>query len=357
MKKKVAGLLALLFVMMTAVTGCGGSKLDSTAEAMNVDGVSVPLGELNFYLRYQQVQMQSFYGALFGEDFMSQDLVGLGVPYGETIRDSTVETLEEFYVVEAHAEELGVALSDEEKAAASAAAKAFLSANDQKTLDAMTADETTVTHVMELIALQSKVYADRAATIDREVDPEEAAQKSISYVLNPTSGTTDEAGNAVALSDAELAEKRIQMEELLKAAKESQDLDAAAEAQGLTANTATYGKDDSSLNEAVRSAADALSDGEFSDVIETENGYYVVYMESTYDEEATQEEIENILSERESEAYSAWCDPLKEAAEITTNDALIEKLTFDRIFNLTAEDTTGEEAAAEESVEEEPTEE
>lgn len=338
MKKKIAGLLALLFVMMTALTGCAESTVDETAEAINVNGISVPMGEVNFYLRYQQVQMQGLYGSLFGTDFMNRDLMGMGVPYGETVRDTIVETMEELYVVQAHAEELGISLSEEEKSAAAEAAKAFLAANDQKTLSAMSADEETVAHVLEMLALRSKVYSDRAATIDTEVDTEEAAQKRISYVLNSTSGTTDEDGNTTELSDAELAEKKVQMEELLKEAKESGDLKEAAEAHELTATSTTYGKDDTVLNEAVRTAADALTDGEYSDVIETENGYYIVYMESTFDEAATQVEIENILSERAREAYDAWYEPLKEASEITTNDELIKSLTFERIYTAPTEE-------------------
>lgn len=349
MKKKMAGLFALLFMMMTALTGCaGGNAPDNTAEAIKVAGVSVPMGELNFYLRYQQVQMQGFYGAFFGADFMNQDLMGMGVPYGETVRDSVVESMEEFYVVEAHAEELGIALSEEEKNAAAEAAKAFIAANDKKALTAMSADEATVTHVMELIALQSKVYNDRAATIDTEVDPEEAAQKRISYVMNSKEGDSDEEGNLTELTDEELAEKRTQMEELLADAKESKDLSAAAEAKGMTEDSTTYGKNDTVLSEAVRNAAEELEEGEFSDVIDTDNAYYIVYMESTYDEEATQEEIENILSDRELEAYNAWLEPLKEAADITTNDEIIGTLTFERTFTATAEETEEEEVPTEE---------
>lgn len=349
MKKKIAGLLALLFAMAAALTGCSRGTIDNAAEAMNVEGVSVPLGELNFYLRYQQVQMQRFYGSLFGENFMNQDLMGLGVPYGETVRDSVIETMEEFYIVEAHAEELGISLSDEEKAAAAESAKAFLAANDQKTLSAMSADEPTVTHVLELMALQSKARADRAATIDREVAPEEAAQKRISYVMSSKS-EIDEEGNETELTEVELAERMVQMTELLADAKESGDLSAAAESRNLTASTLTYGKNDSALDESVRKAADALSEGELSDVIEAEDGYYIVYMESTYDEEATQEEVEMILSERETEAYNAWYDSLKEAAEITTNEELIGTLSFERNFMPPSEE---EEPSGEETPEEE----
>lgn len=340
MKKRMAGVLALLVVMTAALTGCSGSNtLDSTAEAMNVDGVSVPLGEVNFYLRYQQTQMQSLYGAYFGEDFMNQDLMGLGTPYGETVRDTVVETLQEYYVAEAHAEELGVSLTDDERNAASEAAKAFLAANDSRTLSAMTADEAAVTHVLELMALQNKVYDDRAATIDTEVDPEEAAQKRISYVISSTAGTTDEDGNVTELTEDELAEKKALMEGILAEAKESGDLKAAAEAHEMSATSTTYGKDDSVLNDAVRNAADALSDGEFSDVIEADSGYYIVYMENTYDENATQSKIQSILSEREREAYDAWYTPLKEAAEITVNEEMIQTLTFERKFSVPAADT------------------
>lgn len=354
MKKKTAGLLALLFAMTMALTGCSGSNtVDSAAEAANVEGASIPLGEVNFWLRYQQTQMQSMYGSLFGEDFMNQDLTGTGSVYGEMIRDAVLDTLEEYYVVEAHAEELGVTLSDEEKTAAADAAKAFISANDSRTLAAMSADEATVTHVLEMTALQEKVYENLAATIDTEVDPEEAAQKRISYVLSSTAGTTDADGNTTELTEDELAEKKREIEAVLAEAEESGDLSAAAEAHGLTATTTTYGKDGGSLNEEVTAAADTLSDGEFSQVIETENGYYVVYMESTYDEEATQSEVQSILSQREQEAYSAWLDPLKEAANISVNEDVVGTLTFERIFNVPAaeEDTaadgaeTGEEAS------------
>ena len=347
MKKRMAGMLALLSAVAITVTGCSvGNTPDYSKEAINVAGVSVPLKEVNFLLRYQQTQMQSFYGMFYGEDYLNQDLMGTGAPYGNTMRDGVVEMLGDYYVVEAHAEELGISLSEEEKTKASEAAKAFLAANNSKTLNAMSADETTVTHVLELMALQAKVYDDRAATIDTEVNQEEAAQKRISYVINSTSGELNEAGEEVPLSEEEIANKRSEMDALLQEAKAGQGLAAAAEAKGLSCNEAVnYGKDDTSLLTEIKNAADALQDGEYSEVIETTDGYGIVYMESTFDEAATQNEIQDILSQRESEAYTAWLDPLKEAANITTSDEAIGLLTFERIFSEPAaeeEDTPDE---------------
>lgn len=351
---KKAAIIAFLSAVAISVTGCSvGNTPDYTAEALNVGGVSVPLGEVNFLLRYHQTQMQSSYGMFFGEDYLNQDLMGTGTPYGVTIRDGVVESLEEYYIVEAHAEELGVSLSEEEKTKASDAAKAFLAANDNKTLKAMSADEATVTHVLELMALQSKVYEDRAATIDTEVDPQEALQKRISYVLSDTTSNYDEEGNELPLSEEDIAAKKTEMDELLAEAKAGQDLTTVTEDKDVSYYEAVnYGKEDTSLPEAVKNAADALQDGEFSEVIEAEDGYYIVYMESTYDEEATQDEIQNILAERESEAYSAWLDPLKEAAEIATSDKALGLLTFERVFSEPAVEEEETEEIEEDSTEE-----
>ena len=303
---------------------------------------------MNFYLRYQQIQMQAF-GAYFGEDFMNQDLMGTGTPYGETIRDTAVETLKEYYVVEAHAQELGVSLSDEEKGRIQEAAKAFLGANDSKALKAMSADEATVTHVLSLMTLQNKVYDDRAATIDTQVDEALVAQKRIGYVMSSLAGTTDEEGNVTELTEEEKGEKKTQMETLLAAAEESGDLSGAADGQGLNYSTLTYGQEGSTPDEAVEQAADALAEGEISGLIETEDSYYIVCLESAYDEEATESARQNELSQRERDAYDSWYNPLLESTEITTSDERIQMLTFDRIFSQPAEEEPEEAEEAETS--------
>lgn len=342
MKKRTACLFALMLAMTTALTGCtGANKLDNSAEAASVDGVTIPLGEVNFMLRYQQLQMASFSG-YFGEDFMNQDLSGSGSVYGETVKSAVVDNLEEYYLVEAHADELGVSLTDDEKAAAEGAAQNFLDANDSKTLTVMSADKDTVTHVLELMALQQKAYDNLAQTIDTNVDDAEAAQKTISYVRSSTSGTTDENGDTVDLTDEELAEKKDVLEQIRTEAEESGDLSAAAENHDLTVTTTSYGADDESLNDTVKAAADALSDGEYADIVEGDNAYYLIHMDSTFDEAATQTKKESILSQREQDAYNAWVDGLKEEAEITTNDDNLSKLTFERVFKIKEDTSEGD---------------
>lgn len=340
MKKRTVCLIALMSAMTMALTGCSvGNSVDNSAEAANVDGVSIPLGEVNFYLRYQQTQM-AMYSGYFGEDFMNQDLMGTGSIYGETVKDTVMQTLEEYYLVEAHADDLGISLTDEDKDAVATAADAFLAANDSKTLEAMSADKETVAHVLELMALQNKAYQNRAATIDTNVTDEEAAQKTITYVRASTNGTADENGDTVDLTEEELAAKKETLNQIRDEAGSDGDLDAAAKNHDLSAVTTSYGADDENLNEDVKAAAETLSEGEYADIVEGDNAYYLVRMDSTFDREATDSHKQVILSQREKDAYTAWVDSLKEGATITTNDKALEKLTFERVFTQKTADTT-----------------
>ena len=132
------------------------------------------------------------------------------------------------------------------------------------------------------------------------------------------------------------------------------DLDAAAENHDLSAVTTSYGADDENLNADVKAAAEILSDGEYADIVEGDNAYYLVRMDSTFDREATDNHKQVILTQRERDAYTAWVDSLKENADITTNDDALAKLTFERVFTQTSADTTdaSEDTSAEDTSEE-----
>ncbi len=117
------------------------------------------------------------------------------------------------------------------------------------------------------------------------------------------------------------------------------------------ASTSSYGTDNGTIPDEVKTAADALEDGQVADsVVETENGYYVVQMQSTFDEEATQNQKATIVSQRQSdkfeEVYNAW----KRGVTFTTDEKLLEKIDFVDTFEVkTTEAATeaGSESATE----------
>ena len=256
-------------------------------------------------------------------------------------------------ILEKHMDEYKVTISDEEKAQITEAAKEFLETNDEKVLDAMTASQETIERMLTLTLIQSKMQKAIIADVDTEVSDEEAAQKTIQYVLFSTADSTDEEGNTVTLTDEEKTAMKEQAQQVLDAVKGGEELDAAAKAvdESKAASTSSYGTDNGTIPDEVKTAADALEDGQVADsVVETENGYYVVQMQSTFDEEATQNQKATIVSQRQSdkfeEVYNAW----KEGVTFTTDEKLLEKIDFVDTFEVkTTEAATeaGSESATE----------
>lgn len=350
MKKGIAVLAAGLMLAGT-LTGCGkGNTLDGTQTVAVMDETTnVPLGEVSLLLRYQQAQMESYYGSMLGmTNVYGQDLSGTGTIYGETAKQSLMEQFNQMYVLEAEAADYGVELTDEEKTAISDAAAKFMKENSAEVQKILGVDEAVVEHVLTLMTIQEKMYAPLTTDVDTVVSDEEAAQKHIAYVYVSTAGTEqDEDGNTIDLTEEEKAAKKQELQDILDAAKESGDLKAAVEAANenrdensqLTASEATYGADSTTPAEEVRTAADALKDGELASMIETDSGYYAVQMISTFDQEATDSKKESIVTERKNTLYQEKCAELEEKHSFETKDDILAQLTFDRIYKVNSGST------------------
>ena len=401
---------------MGLLTGCSSSNDEVVAK---MGDAKLTLGEANFMLRYSQAQTQSYLGAMFGEgtNVFQQDLTGSGQAYGETVKESVLNDLKDMTILEQHMSDYNVELTDEDKAAIEEAAKQFIADNSKDVLKEMSATEETVSRILTLYTIQSKMETAIEADVDTEVSDEEAAQKTIQYAyftIPETESETEDATEATsadesasetetgteAVSEAEteteatsesetVAETETEATSETEAASEaaseetSEDtteseteesaekketretvqgiidavqggetledaVKAADESKSLTSYS--YGADEETLNENLKNAADALSDGEIaSEPVEGENGFYVVQMVSTFDRDATDQKKEEIIKDRKKELYdnkiAEW-----DTESFDINEKVWDKVTFEEIFTLKQEETeseTGTESASE----------
>lgn len=337
-KKILAAGIAITLAAATLM-GCGSNAGKPIA---TLDGQEVDYALVNFMVRYNQAQMQSMYGAMFGETMWES--------YGDTTKTGVVDGVQQMLVLEKHMDEYSVSISDEEQAKITEAAKAFMDSNEESVLKAMTASQETVERMLSLQLIQVKMRKEMIKDVDREVSDEEAAQKTIQYVLFSTADKTGEDGTATPLTDEEKAELKAQAEQILEAVKGGTDMDEAAKAvdETKTASTLSYGTDNGSIPDELRAAADALKDEEVADsVIEAETGYYVLRMVSTFDQEATENQKQTIITQRENDRFQEIYDGWKESAEFTTDENLLNKINFVDIFEVkTTESETGTETDA-----------
>ena len=229
-------------------------------------------------------------------------------------------------------------LTDEEKASLTKAAEDFIAANDKTVLDEMCATQEVVERAMTLYAVQSKMQQAIYDQADTNVSDEEAAQKTVNYVFLSTAGTEkDEEGNTIDLTDEQKAEVKDKAQRILDAAKESQDLEAAAKAEddSLSMISSSYGTDNGNLKEEVKTAAETLEDGQFADEpVEAETGYYVLQMKTTFDKDATETRKETIVQQRKADKFEEVTTAWKEEADFTVNDKKVAKLDFFDTFTL-----------------------
>lgn len=327
-----------------SLTGCG--KLDGTKTVATIDGQEVTLGLASYMARDQQAQTESYYqmmmqsyGMGMSDEFWDSKEDD-GRTYGESSKDSVMDSIKTLYVLNEHAAEYGVTISEDEQTKIEEAAKAFMEANNEVTLAELAVSESDMITYLELMTIRQKMHDPMVEDIDREVSDEDANQTRITMVKVSTEGTEqDEDGNTIELTDEEKAEKKDTAKKVLEKIIASDDIveaDMAALAkevdENLTATSpafTTAGSEDDLVDKKVQEAALKLEEGKVSpEVIEGEDGYYVVRLDKMLDEEATQNKKDSIISEREQDRYDELLKEWEDAAEMNIDEKVWKKLTI-----------------------------
>lgn len=223
--------------------------------------------------------------------------------YEEQTKKSILENLENMYLVSQHASDYDVALTEEEQQAIKDAAAKFGEDNSDDVKKVVSGDEEEVAKVLELMTISNKMETAMEAGVDENVSDEDAAQKSMQYLLFSYT-TTDDSGESKTLSDDEKEALKTTAQAFDDRLKGGEDMETVASAAGLTAQTATFDSESTSPDKDLIAAADALTnEGDVTDIIETENGIYIAKLTSLLDREATDSKKESIVSERKQEQY------------------------------------------------------
>lgn len=333
--KKLAALVLAGVLCVTSMVGCGVNA-DETAATLGEQTVSA--GVVNFMCKYQKAMYDDLYISYFGEDYWEQDLYGYGTTMEEDLKDYVMATLHDLYTLQAHMSDYGVELTEEEKTAITEAAQAFIAANSEEAIEEFMATEEIVTEVLTLYTIQAKMYNAIIADVDTEVSDEEANMRGITLVEIGIDGAYDEDYNYVSYTDDEIAAIKSTAEKIVTEMSSS-DLETAAENNGYTASESSYNKLDDTMDETLLAALNALGEGQTSGVIETTSALYIARIDAEVDEDATAENREAIIAERESTLYSEVLDAWQEDDGWTVNDSVVEEIDFHNILTQTSEST------------------
>ncbi len=96
---------------------------------------------------------------------------------------------------------------------------------------------------------------------------------------------------------------------------------------------------DENMDAALIDAAKKLSEGQVSEVIETDAGYYVIRLDKKYDKEATDSKKESLHNEKVTKYYDDILEGWKDEITWTVDEKAWEQVSFEeRFINGASED-------------------
>ncbi len=336
MNKFTRKLVLLLAVLLTAGTlaGCGRTKVTlenyPTTVVATLGDTKIYLDEANYQARYNQYTSELYYN-MYGYDLsdMWETDIGTGSTLEDYTKKNVMSAIYQTYVLKAKAEELGLALDEEETAKVAETVKSTMENMDEALKEATAITEERLTEILTNNALAMKAYEYAVKDVDTEVSDEEAAQRKISYILVKDG---DDAAAAETLA-----------EELKGKAEAGEDMSALAdEHDNCTYSQATYGAGD--YDNTLGNFGRTLATGEFGSVYDEGYGWYIVYCDSDFDQEATEKEKPVIVEQRKGELFqSAYAEWLKDMPKFKVDEDVWSAITFDKTLFVVPETTSGEE--------------
>lgn len=339
-KKRVTALGVAGMLAVTGLTGCGSMNNDDVVATVGES--KIKLGVANFYARMQQAQYETYYAGMMGttgEELWAKETDGK--TYEQSVKSDIIKSLENIYILEQHASEYDVVLSEDEKKAIDKAAEEFDENNALEDKEAVSGYNKYVKKVLELLTIQSKMEDAMTADVDTEVSDDEAAQKAMKYVFY--SYTKDENDSTSTMSETEKTEVKKKATDFAEKLKNSdtKDIDAVANEADMEVQTATFDSESTSPNADLVKAADALTaEGDVTDAIETDSGIYVAKVTSFLDRTATDAKKQSIVEERKKDQYDDLLKKWRKKTDINLNKRVWKKVDFQK-QGVTVKDTSG----------------
>ena len=328
-RTRLAALLLSGIMAASVLAGCG--SVNKNAVVATFDETEIALGVPNFAARLQQAYSDDMYSYYFGGSAWDSDFSGTGVTMQEDVKNSVMDSMFELYTLNAHTQEYGVALSEEDQTKIAETAAAFIEANSREALKELGADQEIVEEYLRLVTIQAKMHEAIIANVDTNVSDEEANTSAYSYVRVSKTTYTDADGNSAQYTEEELEMLAETVGTFATEAKAG-TLEEAAETYGYTVSTGTFTADDEMLDTAVLTALQGSEEGAVSDVIDTENAYYVVRLDAKTDATATETTRESIIRDREDALYEVVLSGWLEEHTWEVKESVWKDVTFDRLF-------------------------
>lgn len=289
-------------------------------EVFRIEDISCTVPEVMIYL----MNTENTYSQVFGEEIWK-------VPFdGGTIesqyKESVLARLAQIKAMNLLAKDQGISLDEREKTLAKEAANAYFSTLSTQEVNISGADFELIERMYSEYALANKLYESVTEKINPEISDDEARSVTIKSILIKTY-TNDFRGDPVQFTEAEKKNAFIRANQILAKIKEGVDFDVLAADYNEDSET-VYSFGRGVMPEPIEEAAYNMSEGQVSDIIETEYGYHIIKCVSNFDEIQTDLNKENIVKIRKEEAFTEMYDNYISSLTSNLNQELWDSIQY-----------------------------
>ena len=247
----------------------------------------------------------NLHGESYGIDLLQNEDLKVQKKFEQYVKKISMDEITRVYSMVALANAQGVTLTDEQKELAQWAGEdCFQSLTDEE-VAYLNISQENVQDIYEKYALADKLYQSLVQDVNEEVSDDEARVMEIRQIY-----TTNEEQARKALADLEA-----ETEFSTVAANYNE-----ADEISLTLQRGM-------LPEEAETVVFSMEDGEISDLIETDQGYYIFCCDNKFDEEQTQIHKQDIVEQRKQEAFHSVYDPFVETIHSKLNESVWDDLS------------------------------
>lgn len=342
MKKKFFALLLPLLLLAGLLSGCTTKYVAKSKYATTVvaeyNGQEIMLSEANFMAVMSQYSYEQTYYSYFGITDIWDTALSDDMTMEESVKADVMSALLQTALLCSVAEEYGVSLSEEDKAAVEEQIEYFLENAGSTLIERTGADEELLRTVYTNNALANRVWEYMTQDIDTTAEPEDYRQVKISYLLlvEPSDSSSTDSDSTEDTEDGE-EEAEIDYDALIQ---EMYDRAVAGEAfsdlvteykeagYSLSTNTVTMGEGE--YDTTIGPTCWEMETGDYATEYHDSTGWYVLYCESDFDEDATQTAIEEELDSRRDTMFNEkYAELVASVDEYIVYETIWANVTFD----------------------------
>lgn len=331
-KKKICYVLILAWGILV-LTACKSRTEDSDHSSVvvfTINDSNVYLDEV-LYRVWESEEENSYYSENFsvqyGESYWDSDIIE-GTTVSESLKEELYDNIVRDTLLYQKAAAEGYAITEDEKELYKEEAEKELDAMSSDRKKTIGATEDLLISMKEKKAIVSNYFSDLLDTYEADEEairdsyhPEEYKQLDL-QTIGFSKYTYAEDGTETEKSKEETQMGLESLQEVANEAKTAEDLNDLLTDDSDTLETEDLSviPGDSACDEAIVEAALDMESGDTSDIIETDEGYYIVRLLDNSSTDAYEEAVSQAIIQEKYKQFDAYFETLKKDASIQTTD-------------------------------------